>query len=314
MTWVLNTSLTAGAVGLLLSLLLWSAEAKAQGTEQSLPCPPGSVLVGIRGRQGWWMDGIQGRCRTINANGTLSATVTPTIYRGGNGGTLSPPYDCRAGEVMVGYSGSLGSNGYVRYVHEVICAPWQSSTRTAGTPTRTVSAFEKKSGSGKWIADSCFQGKVGTRLRVRAGHYLDRLLDIGCSYAAGATPPTAPATPPPPPPPQITAAPALIGPSGSYNVTLCPLPENPLFSWQPVSGATSYIVEYENSTRNRKITRTVSSNSTRPPAMFLEGNQYSWRVRGRNSAGEGPWSDALSFIGVAGTSTGPCVTGRTQYF
>jgi hypothetical protein len=314
MTWALKISLTAGAAGCLISLLLWSAEAKAQGTEESLPCGPGRVLVGIRGRQGLWMDGIQGRCRTINANGTLSTTVTSTPYRGGNGGTVRT-FECRRPtEVMVGYSGSLGSNGYVRYVHEVICAPWQPATRTAGTPTTTVSAFEKTPGSGKWIADSCFQGKIGTRLRVRAGQYLDRLLDMGCSYAAGATPPTAPATQPPPPPPQITAAPSPIGPSGTYNTALCPLPENPLFSWGPVAGATSYIVEYVNSTRNQTMTRTVSSTSTRPPAMFLEGNLYSWRVRGSNATGQGPWSGYMTFTGVAGTSTGPCVTGRTQYF
>lgn len=313
MTWILKVSVPAGAIGLLLSLMLWSAAAGAQGTEYSLPCGVNRVLVGIRGRQGWWMDGIQGRCRTINANGTLGGTVNSTSYRGGSGGTLRT-FQCSPAEVMVGYSGSQGSNGYVLHVHEVICAPWQPTTRTAGTPTRTISAFPKKSGSGKWMADSCFQGRIGTRLRVRAGQYLDRLLDMGCNYAAGATPPT-PAAAQPPPPPQIAVAPAPIGPSGDYNVALCPLPQNPLFSWQKVSGATSYIVEYNNLSRNRTTTQKVSSSSTRPPATFLKDDQYSWRVRGNNSTGPGPWSSYLNFTGVAGASTGPCViSGRAQYF
>jgi hypothetical protein len=314
MTWILKTTVPAGAVGLLLSLMLWSAEAEAQGTEYSLPCGANRALVGIRGRQGWWMDGIQGRCRTINADGTLGGTVSSTSYRGGSGGTLRT-FQCSPAEVMVGYSGSLGSNGYVLHVHEVICAPWQPSTRTAGTPTRTISAFPKKSGSGQWIAGSCFQGKIATSLRVRAGQYLDRLLDMSCNYAAGATLPTPPATRPPPPPPQIAAAPALIGPSGNYNVALCPQPANPRFSWQKVSGATSYIVEYNNLSRNQTITQKVSYSSTSPPATFRKGDQYSWRVRGNNSTGPGPWSNYLNFAAVEGASSGPCVTSRgRQYF
>ena len=315
---ILEMAVPAGAVGLL--LLVWSGGAAAQGAEFNLSCNANEALVGIRGRQGWWMDGLAGRCRTVNANGTLGTTVRSTVYRGGTGGTLRT-FECNPAEVMVGYSGSQGDNGHVLYVSQVICAPWQANTKTAGTPTRTVTAFGKKfgSGSGQWIAGSCFQGKIGNRLRVRAGQYLDRIYDMGCSYAAGATLPTAPVAPPrppPPPSPQITAAPSLIGPSGTYNVALCPEPANPKFSWQAAAGAAAYIVEYHNITRARTRTQRVSSTSTRPPARFVEGNEYRWRVRGTNSTGDGPWSPFLNFSGVKGTvSRMQCVTVSTAgYF
>lgn len=300
------------ALALTLGWLLWpSGDVAAQGTEFNLSCNDNEVLVGIRGRQGWWMDGIAARCRQVNANGELASTVRTTAYRGGSGGTQRT-FDCNRHEVMVGYSGALGDNGYVLQVHEVICAPWEASTRTAGTPTRALSAFERK-GSGRWMAESCFDGKVGSRLRGRAGIYLDRLGDIGCRYFPGATPPTRPAVqrPAPPPPPPVTSAPVPIGPSGTWNVALCPEPANPPFSWQPVSGAVAYIVEFRNETRNRTTTRRVTGTSTHAPAPFLEGHQYRWRVRGTNSQGDGPWSPYLGFTGVQGASAeGPCVIGR----
>lgn len=310
---MLGMALPLAASGILLAA--WSGGAAAQGTEFNLSCRANEVLAGIRGRQGWWMDGIAARCRTVQSDGTLSSAIRTTAYRGGNGGTLRT-FDCSRNEVMVGYSGSQGSNGYVRYVHEVICAPWQVATKTAGTPHRTINAFERKSGSGRWFADSCFEGRVGTRLRGRAGMYLDRLTDLGCSYALGATPPSRPVVQRPPPPARpITTAPAPIGPSGSYNVALCPEPENPRFSWRNVPGAGAYIVEYRNETRNRTRIQRVSSTSTRPPAMFRKGDRYRWRVRAMNSLGDGPWSGYLSFTGVEGNSASRCLSsGRQQYF
>jgi hypothetical protein len=307
MQWIL------GALAAVLGLLLWPSDSvMAQGTAFTLSCNNDEVLAGIQGRQGWWMDGIAARCRKINTNGDLASSVRTTAYRGGNGGTQRT-FDCTRNEVMVGYSASAGDNGYVLHVHEIICAPWNSTTRTAGSPTRSLKAFDKKSGSGRFIAGSCFQGQVGSGLRGRAGVYLDRLSGIDCRYAPGAVQPTPPSTPrPTTPPPTITSAPVPIGPSGSYNVSLCAEPPNPQFSWQAVPHATSYIVEYRNDTLNRVTTSNAMGTKTNPP-RFREGHQYRWRVRASNSQGQGPWSSYLSFTGVKGpTSNGPCVI-LTQY-
>ena len=191
MTRILRTLLPVLASALLLSS--WPGAAAAQGAEFNLSCRDGEVLVGIRGTQGWWMDGIGPRCRAVQPDGELAGIVRDAGYEGRNDGRLQT-FDCRPGEVVVGYSGSQGDNGYVLYVNEITCAPWRPDTRTAGTPTRTVPAFERKDAPGHRIADSCVRGTAGTRLRGRAGRYLDRLADIGCSSFAQAMPADLPAS------------------------------------------------------------------------------------------------------------------------
>src|SRR5690606_18278515 len=142
-------------------------------------------------------------------------------------------------EVMVGYSAVLGSNGYISYVREIICAPWDPATRTAGTPTRALAAFESKGGGGQFLAGSCFQGRVGSGLRGGAGLSLDRLTDSGWHYfprAVQATPPVR-SVAPSPAAGKFTIAPVPTGPSGSYSVSLCAMRPKPQFSWQAVKGA-----------------------------------------------------------------------------
>jgi hypothetical protein len=297
-------------------LALPPGQAAAQPSSPfNLTCGNGEVLVGIQGRQGWWMDRISPRCRAVSNDGTLASAVTTRGGAGGTGGTALGPYDCRAGEVMVGLSGSQGSNGHVLYVHQVICAPWAAATRTAGTPTRTRSAFPQKSPplvNGTWLAQSCFQGQVATALVGRAGDYVDRLTGLGCRHVAGAT------VPQPAPRPQpvaasgpITAAPGLIEPSGTYNVSLCPDPDNPRFRWNAVPNAAAYTVEFRNLSKNRQTTRRVSTTWSYAPGRFLEGDQYQWRVRGSNASGDGPWSQPMQFAGVEGAQKTPCVIGST---
>jgi hypothetical protein len=172
-------------------LIASSGETAAQGTEFNLSCDADEVLVGIGGRQGWWMEGIAARCRAVEAAGTLRAAVRSTPYAGGPDGEFRT-FDCEPDEVMIGFAGSQGDNGHVLHVHELLCAPWRAEARTAGTPARTVSAFDPKPGPGRSVSDSCLDGRVGTRLRGRAGKYLERLIDMGCSYVSGAGLPTRP--------------------------------------------------------------------------------------------------------------------------
>lgn len=161
------------------------------GAEFNLSCDADEVLVGIGGRQGWWMTGIAARCRAVEPVGRLGTTIRSTAYAGGTDGAFRT-FDCRPNEVMVGFAGMQGDNGYVLHVHELLCAPWRADTRTAGTPARTVRAFDSKPGPGEALSDSCPAGRAGTRLRGRAGRYLDRLVDVGCSYASGAALPAQP--------------------------------------------------------------------------------------------------------------------------
>lgn len=180
---VLATSTSLTALGALL-LACWGGAA-AQGTEFNLSCRADEVLVGISGRQGWWMEGIAARCRTVEADGALGAAIRSTEHVGGTTGVLET-FDCAPAEVMVGYDGAQGDNGYVLHIEHILCAPWQPDPRRAGKPVSAVIAFDTKSAPGQRIAELCPDGRTGTRLRGRAGTYLDKLIDIGCSDVAGA--------------------------------------------------------------------------------------------------------------------------------
>src|SRR5690606_13591692 len=84
MTGNARVSLLVAAVA---PLLTWGGQAGAQGAEFALNCRADEVLVGISGRQGWWMDAIAARCRTVAADGMLATAVRTTPSRGGTGGT-----------------------------------------------------------------------------------------------------------------------------------------------------------------------------------------------------------------------------------
>jgi hypothetical protein len=232
------------------------------------------------------MDRISPRCRAVSNDGTLASAVTTRGGAGGTGGTALGPYDCRAGEVMVGLSGSQGSNGHVLYVHQVICAPWAAATRTAGTPTRTRSAFPQKSPplvNGTWLAQSCFQGQVATALVGRAGDYVDRLTGLGCRHVAGATVPQ----PAPRPQPVARVRPdhRRAGPDRAVRhattCRYCPDPDNPRFRWNACS-ATRPPTPSSSATSRRTGRRLVGS--ARPGATRRGGSSRATSTSGASGA------------------------------
>ena len=144
-------------------------------------------------------------------------------------------------------------------------------------------------------------------IRVHWGGVTKRVFWVVAPAAAAAEPPPAPPLPPP------ALAPALVGPSGTVNTSPCPNPPNPRFTWNAVRGATGYTIEYRNRSKNR--TQTRDERYTNHAGLhFITGDQYDWRVRGRNVSGVGPWSPRLAFRGVAGGSSSPCLIGRSVPF
>lgn len=110
---------------------------------------------------------------------------------------------------------------------------------------------------------------------------------LGCNCEAGAAIPRAPVT---------------TTPSGAVATA------TPKFKWSPVT-ATSYNLVVKNSTGTQVVNVTKSSSSVQPTAKSscslvspksLSPGNYSWRVRGKNSAGTGPWSTARTFTVLAG--------------
>lgn len=81
--------------------------------------------------------------------------------------------------------------------------------------------------------------------------------------------------------------PTPVGPSGVAQ-------PRPLFSWSPVSGATSYEVQVFNPSRLVTYRRWIAATSYQFSTGFATGN-YGFRVRAYRGAVPGPWSSFLAF-------------------
>ncbi len=81
----------------------------ASGGTANCDCPTGYVVVGYEGRAGGWFDNFRLRCRQVNPNGSLGATVTVTCNNGqSNGGGAVGPFELPAGQAMVGFNVRAG--------------------------------------------------------------------------------------------------------------------------------------------------------------------------------------------------------------
>jgi Ca2+-binding RTX toxin-like protein len=81
-------------------------------------CDTGDVAVGIVGREGDFIDQIALRCQDASLTGPIAAVTS----FGGEGGAPDGPYDCPAGQQLVGLHGSEESSGQVVRHVEIVCA------------------------------------------------------------------------------------------------------------------------------------------------------------------------------------------------
>lgn len=88
------------------------------GTD-STQCGDGDVAVGVVGREGDFLDQITLRCRDANMTGPI--TDAPTSF-GGPGGGADGPYDCPAGQQLVGFTASEEFSGAVVRHVAIVCA------------------------------------------------------------------------------------------------------------------------------------------------------------------------------------------------
>ena len=86
--------------------------------------------------------------------------------------------------------------------------------------------------------------------------------------------------------PAVTTAPAITAPIGNVPN----LPNPPVFSWTTAANATRYEVEVF-----QGATAIVAGTTWTPATPFTAGQAQSWRVRGTNAAGVGPWSAWTTF-------------------
>ncbi|HYP26782.1 MAG TPA: hypothetical protein VE262_08695 [Blastocatellia bacterium] len=97
-----------------------------------------------------------------------------------------------------------------------------------------------------------------------------------------------PATPAP-------GAPALLNPASGAQL---PLNQSVTFSWSPVSGATTYEIQIDDSSTFSAplVASQAGLAQTQFTRTFTSARRYWWRVRGRNAGGtNGAWSSARAF-------------------
>lgn len=151
---------------------LTGSSAPAPAADYTISCSSDRALIGIRGWQGWWMDGIQGICAKIDGSGALiSSDINRTTRAGGTGigGSKQSDHACPTGYVLTGWKGTRGS--YINTIHTLVCKRFDRSTRSATGSATERTAFERKSGTA--VSGSCPDSKYGTAFAGAAGIYLD---------------------------------------------------------------------------------------------------------------------------------------------
>ncbi len=131
-------------------------------------CPTGSVLVGVRGYTGLWIDNVQALCARMDRAGPLDALASGPAFGGAQGQTNNS-YTCPSGTVIYSFG-----------VHEVadrhVLGRLVFTCRDAFT-LESVGNIGRFEGSGDKKFDGfwrdCPSGTVAVGMRGRAGTYLD---------------------------------------------------------------------------------------------------------------------------------------------
>ena len=99
----------------------------------------------------------------------------------------------------------------------------------------------------------------------------------------------------PPPPSGTPAAPALVSPA---NNAILPLNQSITFSWNPVTGASTYQIQIDDSSNfSSPVLSRTGITQTQTTHTLTSESTFWWRVRGRTAGGtNGAWSTVRSFV------------------
>jgi hypothetical protein len=143
-------------------------------------CAAGSVLVGVIGVAGDWMDAVGAICSPVRSDGTLG-TPSSSSLAGGDGGTSGTiERRCSAGKVVssVQVKHGLVLFNQVRVVLNlvVVCSAWNPAARTwsAASP-QALAGFNSGTGrESRTDTPACAsQRQPATGIHGRAARYLD---------------------------------------------------------------------------------------------------------------------------------------------
>ena len=144
----------------------------------NLDCGRGSVLVGVQGKAGQWLDNLMAVCQQIRTDGRLGTRFTRGPAGGSGGSVVSDP--CPNGQVV----GEVFAETKFGFVSGIIlgCDTWNSDLRQRrGRRSSDATSILTPSGlsATALLADlsnngtSCPSGVPGKALRGRNGIYVD---------------------------------------------------------------------------------------------------------------------------------------------
>jgi sucrose-6-phosphate hydrolase SacC (GH32 family) len=163
------TTPTAGSAA-----LLGTGPAGGPGGDPfNLPCKPGDVLVGVRGKVGQWLDALGPICGALSRDGkTWTETTTSPAPAGGDGGHQFPSLKCGRDSAVDSISGVAGT-----YVDKLTlrCRRLTGDLRAAGAVTS-----EPTIGNGGLLSKpfgplSCSENRAAAGLHGRAGRFIDSI-------------------------------------------------------------------------------------------------------------------------------------------
>ena len=150
------------------------------GITYSRRCAAGSVLTGVIGVAGDWMDAVGAICSQVRSDGTLG-TPSSSSLAGGDGGTSGTvERRCTAGKVVTSVQVKHGlvllNNLRVVLNLVVVCSPWDPGARTWSTASpQSLAGFNSGTGreSRTDTATCASQRQPATGIHGRAARYLD---------------------------------------------------------------------------------------------------------------------------------------------
>jgi hypothetical protein len=141
------------------------------GNSFSRRCPDGTVLTGLRGLRGLWMDAVGIICSPVMSNGQLGAPSAQGTLAGGTGGTMAER-KCAGDQVVSGI--------YVRFDNlvsniNVECKAWDPATRQMGLTPVSLNGFTSSvSTQGQGVRCSN-RTQPASGIHGRAASYLDAI-------------------------------------------------------------------------------------------------------------------------------------------
>jgi thrombospondin type 3 repeat protein len=117
-------------------------------------CGAGQVAVGIEGREGDFVDRLSLRCQSADLTGPTAAV----LGFGGTGGGADGPYDCPAGERLVGLDGSLVAGATLLRNVAIRCQLFDSDGDGVANPADncvSASNADQADVDGDGIGDAC---------------------------------------------------------------------------------------------------------------------------------------------------------------